>query len=250
MKVIPASSIAFAIAIGLALPAASQSAGTSAAPHSAMELPEACRAVSGKAMSDGKTMPPMMQSPEMQASMAKMTNAQKVYMEAMTKMHPSMMAGIMISDPDVAFSCAMISHHQGAIDMSRVVLKNGKDPQTKAMAEAIIRAQEKEIGEFKAWLSKKSASNAAPQKAGAVPAAAGIASAVPVSGEVIKVDQAAGKVTLKHGPIKNLDMDSMTMVFQVADPAMLAKVKAGDKVKFEADRVNGAITVTKIDKTL
>lgn len=45
-------------------------------------------------------------------------------------------------------------------------------------------------------------------------------------------------------------MDSMTMVFQVTDPAMLAKVKAGDKVRFEADRVNGAITVTKIDKTL
>lgn len=67
-----------------------------------------------------------------------------------------------------------------------------------------------------------------------------------VKGEVVKVDKAAGKVTLKHGPIRNLDMDSMTMVFRVADPAMLDKVKAGDKVEFEADRVNGAITVTKI----
>lgn len=250
MKFLPTSSVAFAIAIGFTLPAASQIAGNSAPPQSAMELPDACRAVSGKAMSDGKTMPAMAQSPEMQASMAKMTNAQKAYMEAMTKMHPSMMAGIMISDPDVAFACAMISHHQGAIDMSRVVLNSGKDPQTKKMAEAIIRAQEKEIGEFKAWLSKRSASNAAPQQAGAASAAAGTTSGVLVSGEVIKVDQVAGKVTLKHGPIKNLDMDSMTMVFQVADPAMLAKVKAGDKVKFEADRVNGAITVTKIDKTL
>ena len=69
-----------------------------------------------------------------------------------------------------------------------------------------------------------------------------------VKGEVIKIDKAAGKVTLKHGPIKNLDMDSMTMVFRVKDPTMLAKVKAGDKVTFEADRVNGAITVTKIGK--
>jgi Cu(I)/Ag(I) efflux system protein CusF len=69
-----------------------------------------------------------------------------------------------------------------------------------------------------------------------------------VKGEVMKVDKAAGKVTLKHGPIKKLDMDSMTMVFRVADPAMLDKIKAGDKIEFEADRVNGAITVTKIGK--
>ena len=69
-----------------------------------------------------------------------------------------------------------------------------------------------------------------------------------VKGEVVKVDKAAGKVTLKHGPIKKLDMDSMTMVFRVADPAMLDKMKAGDKIEFEADRVNGAITVTKIGK--
>jgi len=69
-----------------------------------------------------------------------------------------------------------------------------------------------------------------------------------VKGEVVKVDKAAGKVTLKHGPIKKLDMDSMTMVFRVADPAMLDKVKAGDKIEFEADRINGAITLTKIGK--
>ena len=69
-----------------------------------------------------------------------------------------------------------------------------------------------------------------------------------VKAEVVKVDKAAGKVTLKHGPIKDLDMDAMTMVFRVADPSMLDKVKAGDKIEFEADRVNGAITVTKIGK--
>ena len=69
-----------------------------------------------------------------------------------------------------------------------------------------------------------------------------------VKGEVVKVDKAAGKVTLKHGPIKKLDMDGMTMVFRVADPAMLDTMKAGDKIEFEADRVNGAITVTKVGK--
>lgn len=69
-----------------------------------------------------------------------------------------------------------------------------------------------------------------------------------VKAEVVKVDKAAGKVTLKHGPIKDLDMDAMTMVFRVADPAMLDKVKQGDRIEFEAARVNGAITVTKIGK--
>ncbi len=67
-----------------------------------------------------------------------------------------------------------------------------------------------------------------------------------VKGEVVKVDKAAGKITLKHGPIKKFDMDSMTMVWRVADPAMLDKIKPGDHIEFDADRVNGALTVTKI----
>lgn len=81
--------------------------------------------------------------------------------------------------------------------------------------------------------------------------AVGGAYAQSVNGEVKKLDEAAGKITLKHGPIKALDMtdESMTMVFRVQDPAMLKQVKVGDKVKFDADRVNGKITVTKIQKT-
>lgn len=74
------------------------------------------------------------------------------------------------------------------------------------------------------------------------------AQAVPTNGDVTKVDQAAGKITLRHGPIKNLDMDSMTMVFRVADPAWLKTIKPGDRVRFEAERVNGQITVTSIGK--
>ena len=71
-----------------------------------------------------------------------------------------------------------------------------------------------------------------------------------VNGQVTKIDESAGKITLKHGPIKKLDMeDGMTMVFRAQDPAMLKQVKVGDKVKFDADRVNGQITVTKIDKS-
>src|SRR3981081_1375152 len=70
-----------------------------------------------------------------------------------------------------------------------------------------------------------------------------------VVGQVTKIDESAGKITLKHGPIKKLDMDEgMTMVFKAQDPAMLKSVKVGDKVKFEADRVNGQFTITKIQK--
>ena len=65
-------------------------------------------------------------------------------------------------------------------------------------------------------------------------------------GEVKKVDKDAGKLTIKHGPLTNLDMPSMTMVFRVKDPAMLDQVKEGDKIRFAADRVNGAITVMEL----
>lgn len=75
-----------------------------------------------------------------------------------------------------------------------------------------------------------------------------VAMAEPVAGEVKKINESAGKITIKHDPIPNLDMDSMTMVFRVADPAFLTKVKPGDKVSFEADRVKGALTVTSISK--
>ncbi len=69
----------------------------------------------------------------------------------------------------------------------------------------------------------------------------------PTLGEVRKVDKDAKKITIKHGPIVNLDMPPMTMVFQVKEPAMLAKVKAGDKVKFRAENLGGALTVTGIE---
>jgi Cu/Ag efflux protein CusF len=66
-------------------------------------------------------------------------------------------------------------------------------------------------------------------------------------GEIRKVDKDAKKITMKHGPIQNLDMPAMTMVFQVKDPAMLEQVKPGDKVKFEAQKLGGAFTVMKIE---
>ena len=65
-------------------------------------------------------------------------------------------------------------------------------------------------------------------------------------GEIRKVDMDSKKITIKHGEIKSLDMPGMTMVFQVKDPAMLDKVRAGDKVRFKAEKAGGAIVVTEI----
>ncbi len=67
------------------------------------------------------------------------------------------------------------------------------------------------------------------------------------SGEVKKIDKEAQKITLKHGPIKNLDMPGMTMVFKVVDPSLLDKVKAGDQVKFTAEHQGSAMVVTAIE---
>ena len=66
-------------------------------------------------------------------------------------------------------------------------------------------------------------------------------------GEIRRVDKEAKKLTIKHGPIANLNMESMTMVFHVKDPAMLDQVKAGDRIRFQADKISGNYTVTKIE---
>ena len=66
-------------------------------------------------------------------------------------------------------------------------------------------------------------------------------------GEVRKIDKDNQKITLKHGDIRNLDMPGMTMVFKVMDLAMLDKVKAGDKVRFKAEKADGAIIVTALE---
>lgn len=68
-----------------------------------------------------------------------------------------------------------------------------------------------------------------------------------VDGEVKKIDLEAGKITLKHGEIKNLDMPAMQMAFRVSDPGWLKTLQVGDKVKFSADKVGGQFTVTAIE---
>ncbi len=87
-----------------------------------------------------------------------------------------------------------------------------------------------------------------PVKTAEAPAAtASVTKKVMAEGEIKKVDKETGKVTIKHGEIKNLNMPGMTMVFRVKDATMLDKVKAGDKVNFSADKINGNITVTEIE---
>jgi Cu(I)/Ag(I) efflux system protein CusF len=80
-------------------------------------------------------------------------------------------------------------------------------------------------------------------------AQAGFAQSSLIAGQVVKVDQSAKKITIKHGPAPKLDMnESMTMVYAVSDPNILKVVTAGDKVNFDAERINGQLTVTRIEK--
>jgi len=82
-----------------------------------------------------------------------------------------------------------------------------------------------------------------------VSAGAALAQTATGTGEVKKIDQSASKITIRHGPMKEFDMENpMTMVYRVKDPAMLKQVKVGEKVQFEVDRENGAFTVTKLQK--
>lgn len=79
-------------------------------------------------------------------------------------------------------------------------------------------------------------------------AAAAWAQPAMTAGEVTKLDKPGGRVTLKHGEIKNLDMPPMTMNFRVADPKLLDGVNVGDRVRFVAEKVNGQFTVTVLTK--
>jgi Cu/Ag efflux protein CusF len=173
-------------------------------------------------------------------------------------------------DPDKDFAALLIAHHEDLIFLARTQLEHGADEQLRGVAQKIIDEQQKQIAELKDWQVRNRQADyrakadqpphgsgpldqkgtPAPQvqaAAPAEPAAQASAANLPtVSGTVEKVDTGAGKITLDHGPIPNLNMDAMTMVFRVQDPALLQGVKAGDKVQFQADRVNGQISVVKI----
>jgi uncharacterized protein (DUF305 family) len=83
-----------------------------------------------------------------------LTDASKAYLEAMDKMHGPMMDGARDPNADVAFVKGMIPHHEGAIEMARIVLRYGKDEQMKKLANDVIREQQREIADMKEWLKK------------------------------------------------------------------------------------------------
>ena len=89
--------------------------------------------------------------------------------------------------------------------------------------------------------------NDAHHAAGAASAAPDLAAAAPSEGEVRKVNKDTGRLTIKHGELKNLGMPPMSMVFRVKDQAMLDQVKVGDKISFVADKVGGQFTVVKLE---
>ena len=108
-------------------------------------------------MGQGGTMPSQMGPGGMQTTPAQPTAVSastKAYLDAAEKMHAPMMQGMQAQDPDAAFVRGMIPHHQGAIDMAKVVLQYGKDPQVKKWANDVIREQQREIGEMEEWLKK------------------------------------------------------------------------------------------------
>ena len=178
-------------------------------------------------------------------------------------------------DPDKDFATMLIAHHEDLIFLAKTQLEYGGDREMRQLAQKLL--------DEPAEGNRRSQAVAGPDAPAGLPratrpAAAGLRSARPkasdrghagavssgpirtgasaaaaqdlpmVSGTVEKVDAAAGKVTIDHGPIPNLDMDSMTMVFRAQDPAMLKAVKPRDKIRFTADRVNGQITVMKIQR--
>jgi hypothetical protein len=139
-----------AIATALLLSGLASAATAQQSPEQQMDvaptpLPEQCGQAEGA--SAGHAMPGMAGM-----DMSGMDEAHKANMAAMMKMHPAMMQGMMAEDPDVAFACGMIAHHQGAIDMAQVELKHGDSDEAKKMAQKIIDDQTREIGEFKQWL--------------------------------------------------------------------------------------------------
>jgi Cu/Ag efflux protein CusF len=182
-------------------------------------------------------------------------------------------------DPDGDFAALLIAQLEDSIHLANTQLEFGGDAQMRQLAQKILDERQKELDELKRWQARnrqptgQPQANASPvrsaspdeQKPGTTGSVASQQAAVQtaqapaqpqpsqpagplVPGRVEKVDSAAGKITIEHGPIPNLDMEAMTMVFRAGDPAMLKQVKRGDRVRFTAERVNGQITVTKIQK--
>ena len=118
---------------------------------SLLAMPLNARAEDPHAQHDMKGMGEMK---DMKAMGADASESSKAFAEVNMKMHKDMTMEF-TGNPDVDFAKAMIPHHQGAIDMAKVVLQYGKDPEMKKLAEDIIKAQDIEIAFMKGWLAKQ-----------------------------------------------------------------------------------------------
>jgi uncharacterized protein (DUF305 family) len=134
-------------------------------------LPKGCQAAlqaSGQAqMLEGMKgkMDQAMQMPNMD----QMNETQKGLHQAMMKMHPPMMQGMVAKDADVAWICSMIPHHQGAIDMARAGLKQADNAESKQLAEETIKSNEKEMAKLIAWVEKNAERENRNETTGATP---------------------------------------------------------------------------------
>lgn len=161
----------------LALTSASAQQGGPGQMQSAVNLPEACRTAT-QASSGGNMLQRMHGMQEsmsramqdgMQGMMGQMSETQKGLHQAMMSMNGPMMTGMMAKDADVAWICAMIPHHQGAIDMARAGLKGADNAESKKLAEETIQGQEKEIAKLVAWVEKNAARESKNETGGAKP---------------------------------------------------------------------------------
>lgn len=179
-------------------------------------------------------------------------------------------------DPDKDFAAILAAEHESLVFLGKTQLEYGGDRQLRDLAQALSVDGQKRIDELKQWQFRSAQADykaqpdqprpgsgpldrqvqaspaqtrPAPAMPSPAPTQAAPAQSLPlVKGKVDDLDAAQGKVTIEHDAIPNLNMDGMTMVFRAADPTMLKAVKKGDRIQFTADRVNGQLTVTKIQK--
>ncbi|WP_323010604.1 DUF305 domain-containing protein [Paracoccus sp. (in: a-proteobacteria)] len=188
-------------------------------------MPEQCQAMT-QAMTPEcmgamhQMMQGMMTSPNAQAPRANesLPDFTRAYVELMNGMHGPMMDGVMADDPDVAFVRGMIPHHQGAIDMARIVQQYGDDPQTRAWADQIIAAQEAEIAEMQAWLE----ANAGEAPAALAQTGGTVYSANEGDNSISAFDLGTGAVDTVSIPVAPHNVDLTPdgkMLLAVGDPA-------------------------------
>ena len=152
------STVASMVASGAIAQQSQSSSSSGQSQQTEFQLPEACR-TAAQASAQGDMMQQMQgmhgnMSQSMQGMMGQMNDAQKGLHEAMMKMNGPMMMGMMAKDADVAWACAMIPHHQGAIAMARAGLKGADNAEAKQLAEKNIMENEKSMKELVAWVEK------------------------------------------------------------------------------------------------